>query len=80
METDASNTGIGAIVTQEGRPLAFLSQALAPRHQGLSIYEKELLAVLMAAERWRHYLEGEKFVIKTDHEILKFILQQRLHN
>ncbi|XP_052203128.1 uncharacterized protein LOC127808594 [Diospyros lotus] len=78
LETDASGTGVGAVLAQEGRPLAFLSQVLSPKHLGLSIYEKELLAVLMAVDRWRHYLEGNKFIIKTDHESLKFLLQQKL--
>ena len=79
LETNASNTGIGAMLSQKGRPLAFLSQALAPKHQGLSIYKKELTAVLMAMERWHYYLEKGRFVIKMNHESLKFILQQRLH-
>lgn len=78
LETDASGTGIGAVLVQEGRPLAFLSQVLGPKHLELSIYEKEFLAVLMAVEKWRHYLGGGRFIIKTDHESLKFLLQQRL--
>lgn len=78
LEIDASNNGIGAVLVQEGKPIAFLSQALAPRYLRLSIYEKELLAVLMAVERCRHYLEGGSFVIKTNHESLKFLLQQKL--
>jgi len=43
-------------------------------HEGLSIYEKKLLAMVMAVERWRYYLEGRQFIIRTVHESLKFIL------
>lgn len=42
IETDASSKGIGAVLMQGGRPLTFLSKALAPKHLGLSVYEKEL--------------------------------------
>ena len=74
LKTDASDMGIGVVLMQEGEPLAFISQALAPRQQGLSIYDKELLAVLTAMEKWRYYLEGNRFMIKTEHESLKFLL------
>lgn len=57
LEIDACGTRIRAVLMQEGRPLAYLSLTLSSRHEGLSIYEKEL-AVVMAVERWRHYLEG----------------------
>jgi len=79
LEMDVSASGIGVVLVQEGRHLAFLSQASAPKHMGLSIYEKELLVVLKAVDKWRHYSEGGTFVIKIDHESLKFLLQQRLH-
>jgi len=56
IETDASGTGVGAVLMQQGHPLAFLSKSLSPRLQGLSTYEKEYLAILMAVEQWRSYL------------------------
>ena len=52
LETDACGVGVGAVLMQDGKPLAFLSQALSPRHLGLSIYEKEILVVLMVMEKW----------------------------
>lgn len=78
LETDASYTGVGAVLMQEGRPLAYLSKVLANRHLGLSTYEKELMAIIMAVQKWRYYLLGNKFVIKTDHEALKHLMEQKL--
>ena len=56
LETNASSTGVGVVLSQEGRPLAFISKALSPRHQRLSVYDKELMAVLIVVDKWRHYL------------------------
>jgi hypothetical protein len=46
----------------------------------LSIYEKEFLALIMAVERWRPYLQRQKFVISTDHRSLAFLNDQTLHS
>jgi len=55
---DASGTGIDAVLMQEGRLLAYLSQGLKGKNLALSTYEKELLALVMAVRKWRHYLLG----------------------
>ncbi|WVZ62540.1 hypothetical protein U9M48_012279 [Paspalum notatum var. saurae] len=79
LETDACAVGIGAVLLQSGHPLAFLSKPLGPRNQGLSTYEKEYLAILMAVDHWRHYLQGAEFMIYTDHRSLCHLNEQRLH-
>ncbi|KAJ3685964.1 hypothetical protein LUZ61_015128 [Rhynchospora tenuis] len=78
IETDASALGIGAVLMQNNRPIAYLSKSLGLRNQGLSTYEKELLALLTAVSKWRHYLIGGSFVIKTDQISLKHLLEQRV--
>jgi hypothetical protein len=57
IETDASNKGIGAVIQQDGHPMAYVSKALGPKNQALSTYEKECLAILLAMEHWRQYLQ-----------------------
>jgi hypothetical protein len=79
VETDASGTDIGAVLTQEGHPLAFLSKSLCPRSQGLSTYEKEYLAILMALDQWRSYLQHAEFCILTYQKSLVQLSEQRLH-
>ncbi|KAJ4807007.1 polyprotein [Rhynchospora pubera] len=80
IETNASEKGIGAVLMQEKKPLAYISKSLGIKNQGLSTYEKEFLALLTAVHKWRHYLLGSKFIIKTDQISLKHLLEQRLHN
>jgi hypothetical protein len=78
VETDASDKGMGAVLMQNNHPIAFLSKALGPRHLGLSTYEKESLAIMMAVDHWRPYLQHAEFFIKTDHRSLAFLDNQRL--
>ncbi|KAL8131129.1 hypothetical protein AgCh_007165 [Apium graveolens] len=53
LETDACSSGVEVVLMQSGKPLAYYSKSLAPKHQGLSTYEKELLAIVMLTHKWR---------------------------
>ena len=77
VESDASKEGIGAVLSQGGRPIAYFSKGLSPKHQVLSVYEKEMMAILAAVKKWNAYLMGRHFQIKTDHYSLKFLLDQQ---
>jgi hypothetical protein len=77
LECDASGKGI-SVLMQEGRPLAFTSKKLSERNLGKPIYEKEMLAILHVVDLWCLYLVGKCFQIKTDHQILKYFLEQRI--
>uniref|UniRef100_A0A453D8R9 Reverse transcriptase RNase H-like domain-containing protein n=1 Tax=Aegilops tauschii subsp. strangulata TaxID=200361 RepID=A0A453D8R9_AEGTS len=59
-------------------PVAYYSKALGVASQKTSIYEKEFLAIMMAVDRWRSYLSGAPFVIKTDHQSLCHLGDQNL--
>jgi hypothetical protein len=67
------------VLLQKGHPLAFLSRALGPKNQGLSAYEKEYMAILLAVEQWRSYLQLGEFLIFTDQKSLVHLNEQRLH-
>jgi hypothetical protein len=78
VECDASGTGIGAVLQQEGHPVAYYSRKLADRHVKLAAYERELIGLSKAIRHWRPYLWGRPFVVRTDHASLKFLLDQAL--
>jgi hypothetical protein len=77
--TDASDGGVGAVLSQGGHPISYLSRALGPRNLGLSAYEKEFLAILLAVDHWRPYLQAQEFIIQSDHRSLACLDEQRLH-
>lgn len=77
VETDACDEGMGAVLMQEGHPISYLSKAFCDRNKGLSTYEKECMAVLLAVYKWRSYLQHQEFILKTDHKSLVFLTEQR---
>lgn len=77
IETDASGVGLGAVLIQGKHPIANFSKALGPKHLQLATYEKELLAIVASIHRWKGYLMNKPFVIKTDHQSLKYMLEQK---
>jgi hypothetical protein len=79
IETDASDTGVRVVLLQEGHPLTYVSRGLGPKSCGLSTYEKEYMAILLAVEQWRTYLQHTEFIIHTDHCSLAHLEDQRLH-
>lgn len=78
VETDASGKGIGAVLMQGGRSVAYMSQTLSDRAQNKSVYERELMAIVFAIQKWRHYLLGRHFTIHTDQKSMRFLVDQRL--
>lgn len=78
IETDAANIGIGVVLMQRGHLVAYVSKGLSKRQQLLSAYEKGLLSILVEIKKWHFYLIDRHFVIKRDHRILKFLLEQKL--
>ncbi|XP_044465446.1 uncharacterized protein LOC123195704 [Mangifera indica] len=73
IECDASGVGIGVVLLQEGKPIAYFSEKLNGAALNYSTYDKEMYALVRALETWQHYLVPKEFVIHTDHESLKYL-------
>lgn len=66
------------MLTQDKRPIAYFSKALADSTLSKSVYEKELMALILAIQHWRPYLLGQKFTVFTDQNSLRYLLEQRI--
>src|ERR1041385_5069406 len=80
VECDASGIGIGGVLMQEGRPIAYFSEKLSGARLNYPVYDKELYALVRVLEVWQHYLWPKEFIIHSDHEALKYLkAQSNLH-
>jgi hypothetical protein len=73
---DASGTGLGCVLMQDHRVIAYASRALRVHEQNYPTHDLELAAVIHALKIWRHHLMGAKCHIYTDHKSLKYIFTQ----
>lgn len=76
LHCDASKLGIGAVLSQNSRPVAFYSEKLSEAHSRYSTYNVEFYAVVQSIRHWRHYLVNRDFVLFTDHDALKHLDSQ----
>ena len=78
LDTDASNNGIGAVLSQhineEEKVLAYYSRGFAKPERNYCVTRKELLAIVNSTKHFHKYLYGQKFLLRTDHAALRWLL------
>ena len=73
VQVDASSHGLGAVLLQNGRPIAFASKSLSDCERHYANIEREMLAVVFGCERFHTYVYGKRFRIQSDHKPLEMI-------
>ena len=80
IQTDASKRGVGAVLLQEGCPVAYASKSLSHTEANYSNIEREMLGVVFGLERFHHYVYGRHIILQTDHKPLESISKKTLSN
>ncbi|KAG8473151.1 hypothetical protein CXB51_035096 [Gossypium anomalum] len=75
--SDASSLGLGCVLMQEGRVVAYASRQLKPHKRNYPTHDLELAAIVFTLKIWRHYLFGERCYVYSDHKSLKYLMTQR---
>ena len=75
--SDASLNGLGCVLMQEGKVVAYASRQLKPHEKNYPTHDLELTTIVFALKIWRLYLYGEKCFIYTDHKSLKYLPSHR---
>ncbi|KAA3466320.1 DNA/RNA polymerase superfamily protein [Gossypium australe] len=75
--SDASLNGLGCVLMEEGKVIAYASRQLKPHERNYPSHDLELAAIVFALKIWRHYLFGEKCHIYTDHKSLKYLMTKK---
>ena len=78
LQVDTSKKGLGAVMFQDGKPVAFASKALNACEQRYTQIEKELYAILFGCERFHHYVYGRTINVESDHKPLKSVMKKSL--
>ena len=71
--TDASNVGLGRVLMQDGKVIAYGSRQLTDHEKNYDTHNLELAAIVFALKMWRHYLYREKFEVHSDHQSLQYL-------
>ena len=75
--SDASHQGLGCVLMQNGKVIAYASRQLKDYEKNYPTHDLELAAVVFALKIWKHYLYGERVEVFTDHKSLKYFFTQK---